>query len=84
MPNGVSQPYQLEESFPFRETGWGDGAPDLFLQSFFNLSSISCKQTIKHGQTPHFVASDLGLHCLPMPHKKYGLSYSPCRRSAYS
>ena len=21
-------------------------------------------------QTPHSVASDLGLHCLPMPHKK--------------
>ena len=33
-------------------------------------------------QTPHFAASDLGLHCLPMSHKKdaslglYGLTHA--------
>ena len=49
----------------------------------FLLNQISkdhCKQKKRPDQTQHHAASDLGLHCLPMSHKKdtsglYGLSW---------
>ena len=62
---------------------------------FFILSSFNrklCKQTVSGDpdQTPHSVASDLGLHYLPMSHKKdarhiwvkmqlFCLSHKSCR-----
>ena len=35
-----------------------------------NFNRTICKQTVETDQTPHKVASDLGLHCLPMSNKK--------------
>ena len=37
-----------------------------------NFKRTFCKQanTGDPDQTPHYAASDLGMHCLPMPHKK--------------
>ena len=37
---------------------------------YSNFNRIFCKQTVETDQTPRSTASDLGLHCLPMSHKK--------------
>ena len=60
MPNGISHPYHLDESISvLRVVGWYFS----FLFNFF-------KKYADPDQTPHSAASDLGLHCLPMSHKK--------------
>ena len=43
------------------------------LGGIFNFSIQVLKETANSGepdQTPHYAASDLVLHCLPMPHNK--------------
>ena len=42
----------------------------LFFIFFPNFDRIFCKKTGDPDQTPRTVASDLGLHCSPMSHKK--------------
>ena len=61
-PNGVSHRNQLHQSISIlRVFEW---------YFYSNFNGISCKQTGDYDQTPHFAASDLGLHCLPLSHKK--------------
>ena len=56
-PNGISHYYQLDQFFSvLRVVG----------RYFSYLSANSGNPD----QTPHFAASDLGLHYLPMSHKK--------------
>ena len=44
------------------------GVSDLFCRfySIFFLWKIKLTKSVDPDQTPHYVASDLGLHCLPM------------------
>ena len=65
MPNDFSKPYQLRSPFPYLGLLGG-------ISHFYsNFGRTFCNQTVdKPDQTPHCAASDLGLHCLPMLHKK--------------
>ena len=84
MQNGISHRYQLEQSISvFREVRWYF----IFIQIL--IEKYASKQ-YDPDQTPHFVASDLGLHYLPMSHKKdarrmwikmqlFCLSHESCR-----
>ena len=66
--NGLSNPYHLDESiFNFR--GFGIN----FSFSFHFPMKIMAANTIAPDGTPRFVASHLGLFCLPMSHKKFRL-----------
>ena len=38
----------------------------LFIKSMFNRNSVFDANSVDTDQMPHSVASDLGLHCLPM------------------
>ena len=61
MPNGISYHYQLEQSiFVLRGVRW----------YFSFLFKIMQANSGDPDQTPHSVASDLGLPYLPMSHKK--------------
>ena len=42
------------------------GVSGLLCRFYSNFNERSCKQTEDPDQTSHYVASDLGLHCLPM------------------
>ena len=65
MPNVFSHPYQLDESISnFRVVGWYDS----FLFKFYK--KLLFANSGEPHKTPHFAASDLVLHCLPMSHKK--------------
>ena len=62
----MSHSYQLDQSISnLRVVGW-------YYHSHSNSNRRFCKQTVEGDpdQTPHSVASDLGLHCLPMSYKK--------------
>ena len=65
IPNGISNRYQLKLSISvLMNVRW-----------YFSFLFKFSKKTIQANsgdpdQTPHFVASDLGLHYLPMSHKK--------------
>ena len=48
-------------SFPF------EGLLGGIFHFYSNFNRTLCKQTLENDQTP---SSDLGLHCLPMSHKK--------------
>ena len=37
---------------------------------YSNFNRTFCQQSVDPDQTPHSAVSDLGLHCLPMSHKK--------------
>ena len=37
-----------------------------YFNSIFDKKKTPVSNTINPNQTPHYVASDLGLHCLPM------------------
>ena len=65
MSNVFSHPYQLDESISnFRVVGW-------YFSFLFNyLKKLLFANSGEPGQTPHFAASDLVLHCLSMSHKK--------------
>ena len=41
-------------------------SPFVILGVFFRFYSILLANTVDPDQTPHYVASDLGLHCLPI------------------
>ena len=43
--------------------------------SLSNFSNILQANSKDPDQTPHYVASDMGLHCLPMPIKTRTLAY---------
>ena len=65
MPNGISHRYQLEQPISvLRDVWW------YFSFLFKFLYKIMQANSGDPDQTPHSVASDLGLHCLPMSHKK--------------
>ena len=53
-PNSISHSYQMDQSIPFLRV----------------VGGISVTDSGYPDQTPHSVASDLGLHCLYMHHKK--------------
>ena len=58
MPNGISHRYQLEQSISvLRGVRW-------YFSFFSSFNRKLCKQTFH--QTPHSVASNLGLGYLPM------------------
>ena len=59
-PNGISQSYQSDQSISVLMVVGGD------FRFLFKIYRIFCKQTVV---TP-VAASDLGLQCLPMSHKK--------------
>ena len=64
MPNGIPHCYELDESISnFRVVG---GIFLFFIQTKRNF----CKQTVENLIRRHIPASDLGLHFLPMSHKK--------------
>ena len=65
MLNGISHRYQLEQSISvLRDVRW-------FFSFYSSFNRKLCKQTVGDpDQTPHSVASDLGLHYLPMSNKK--------------
>ena len=43
------------------------GVSGLFCCFYSTIDGKSCKaNNVDHDQMPHYVASDLGLHCLPM------------------
>ena len=63
MTNGLSHPYQLDEStFCFREY--------FFFISISVLMKFMSANRITPDGTPHLAASHPGLFCLPMSHKK--------------
>ena len=63
-PNGISQCYQLDHSISvFRVVGQ-------YFSFFSNFKRNLFANSGEPDQTPHFVASDLVFHCLPMSHKK--------------
>ena len=65
MPNGISHRYQLEQSiFVLRDVGWYFSLVFKFKWNFVQANSRDTDQTQR------FAASGLGLHCLPMSHKK--------------
>ena len=47
----------------------------VFFHFFSIFNSAFSKLTVETDQTPHSVAPDLGLHCLPMSHKDARLIY---------
>ena len=63
-PNGLSHPYTLGESICHLRVS----------VYFFHFCSMFLKflqaKSKDLDQTPHNAASDLGLHCLPMSHKR--------------
>ena len=68
IPNGISHSYQLEQSISvLRDVRW------YFSFLFKFQKKIKQANSGDPDQTPHSVASDLGLHCLPMSHKKDAL-----------
>ena len=42
------------------------GVSGLYCHFYFIFSGILLANNIDHDRMPHYVASDLGLHCLPM------------------
>ena len=65
MLNVFSHPYQLDESISkFRVIGW------YFFSFLFKFKKKTQANSREPDQTPHFEASDLVLHCLPMSHRK--------------
>ena len=63
--NGLSHSYYLDEStFIFRTSG------GIFHFYIIFSMKIMCANRIAPDGTPCFVASHLGLFCLPMSHKK--------------
>ena len=65
MPNGISHRYQLEQSITvLRDVRWYFSFYSSFNRKIMQANSGD------PDQTPHFVALDLGLHYLPMSHKK--------------
>ena len=64
MPNGISHLYQL----PLL----GESISNLMvvIYSFIFKVHSHIANSGDTDQTPHFMAADLGLHCLPMSHKK--------------
>ena len=75
-PNEISKCYQLDQSISaLRVVGW-----------YFTFCQISIEHNVSNSgdpdQTPHSVAIDLGLRCLPLCHTKrtlclYGLNCLP-------
>ena len=63
MPNWFSHPYQLDE-FQFQIRGVLGCIFQILIEQFNLLANVG-----DPNQTPDSVASDLGLHCLPMSHK---------------
>ena len=64
-PNGISHYYQLDQSiFVLRVVGW------YFSFLFEFLLNNLLANSGDPDQTPRFVASDLGLHCFTVFHKK--------------
>ena len=57
-PNEISHSYRLDQSISVLRVVWS------YLSFLFN------KNKIKHSVCKHSAASDLGLYCLPMSHKK--------------
>ena len=43
----------------------------ILLLLFYTLIKILLANTVDQDQTPHHVASDLGLHCFPMNHDPF-------------
>ena len=73
-PNEYSHPYTLDESICHLR---GIRYIYIYIFFFFHFCSIcnlkSCKQTVKtqiRRRIMHNAASDLDLHCLPVPHKR--------------
>ena len=65
IPNGNFHRYRLEQSISvLRDVRWYFSFLFKFLQKIMHANSGD------PDQTPHSVASDPGLHCLPMSHKK--------------
>ena len=64
LPSGPIHPYQLEESISNFRAVWGTFS---FLFCFESILVLTNNED--PDQMPHFVASDLGLHCLPMSQK---------------
>ena len=65
MPNGISHYYQLEQSISvLMDFRWYFSF--LFMFQYKNMLANSEDPD----QNPHSVASDLGLHYLPMSHKR--------------
>ena len=65
MPNGISHSCQLKMSIlNFR------GVSLYFFQILLELFNILLANSEDPDQTPHYAVSDMGLHCLPMSHKK--------------
>ena len=65
MPNGISHRYQLEQSISvLRDVRW------YFIIFIQILIENNARNSGDPDQTPRSVASDLGLHYLPMSHKK--------------
>ena len=64
MLNGISHPYELDESISNLRLL---GSKFQFLSNF---KSTFRKQTAEPDQTLRFAASDLALHCLTLSHKK--------------
>ena len=61
IPNTFSHPYRLDKSISnLRVVGW----------YFSFLFKFSVSKSREDDQMPHFAASDLVLHCLPMSYKK--------------
>ena len=89
MPNGISHPYQLNESISVLwDVGW-------YFSFLFNFNREFCKQTvetlIRRSVWQRLAASDLVLHCLPMFQKRmiglYGLNIvelSLCFNNVYN
>ena len=64
-PNRISQSYKLDRSISvLMDVGW------YFSFAFKFKYNILLANSEDSGQTPRYAASDLGLHCLPMSHKK--------------
>ena len=65
-PNEISNSYQLDQSIPIlRVVG-----RYFFIFIQFLIIEYSVSNSGDPDQTPHSPASDLGMHCLPMSHKK--------------
>ena len=59
LPSGLSHPYQLDESISNFRCVWCTFSFLFYLRKIFLLANSEDPD-----QTPHSVASDLGLHCL--------------------
>ena len=62
IPNGLVYSNTLEQSISNRRGVW----LVLLLPCFIEISVLNAN-SVNSDQMPHSVASDLGLHCLPMP-----------------